>query len=687
MNKVALHSNLELLTGLTHPHTRIEAAQLLAQHLDAEFLIIFILDPDLHIHLPAPGFPQTLPGGRAWHRFVSACVDEGDHRGDLPFDHAAKQARGLVAKDGSVLVLLGNETPAGDQITEVVAALPVLSALFRSEYEAHTKAAQARLAQETAAQARQLAETVEMSRRDLQRSLEYTRTITGSLGEGVYATDTYGAVTFLNRMGERLIGWTEAELLGRNMHETIHFQHAGVPWEQCAIFDVLRTGRIMRSQDELFTRKDGAVFPVALTSAPIRTDGDISGAVVVFQDISERKRIEDRLHQTQKLESIGLLAGGIAHDFNNLLTGILGNTSLALEMLSPSHPGRPMLEDAIQASKRAADLTQQILAYSGRGRFTTARVDLSALVREIAALIRASIPRRVALELRLEPDLPATEGDPTQIQQFAMNLIINAAESIGEDNSGLVRVTTGTQVLDEAYIRTLSIPNDVPPGTYIYLQVEDNGSGMNEATIANIFDPFFTTKFTGRGLGLAAVSGIVRGHKGAIDVQSISGKGSTFKVLLPAMAKAAVQAAASNSNENLRGHALILVVDDEETVRHVAKNALQHFGYDVALAQDGQTAIQLLREICERVSLVLLDTTMPGMSTEETLRHLKRKYSSVPVVLSSGHNETDALQRSGVSDVAGFIKKPYSSLQLARKIKEILERSSQVTQERFSASS
>src|SRR5262245_42968841 len=293
--------------------------------------------------------------------------------------------------------------------------------------------------------------------------------------------------------------------------------------------------------------------------------------------VSERARIETDLRQTQKLESIGVLAGGVAHDFNNLLVGILGNASLAMDIVPPESPARPMLQDVILAGQRAADLTRQLLAYSGKGKFIVRPINLSDLVREISGLIQPSIPKMVQLRLDLDRDLPAVEGDSSQLQQLVMNLVINGAEAIGE-GAGSVMVTTGVREVREEGERHAIPPTDIQPGRYVFLEVRDNGVGMDEHTLSKIFDPFFTTKFTGRGLGLAAALGIVRGHRGGMEVESAPGQGATFRVYLPVLTAADGAKRDASRGENLSGTGMILFVDDEEVVRNVAQNALERYG-------------------------------------------------------------------------------------------------------------
>jgi CheY-like chemotaxis protein/two-component sensor histidine kinase len=326
----------------------------------------------------------------------------------------------------------------------------------------------------------------------------------------------------------------------------------------------------------------------------------------------------------------------------------------------------------VSTSQRAADLTRQLLAYAGKGRFIVSTVNLSELVREISSLIETSVPKNVQLRMDLAEHLPLIEGDASQIQQLVMNLIINAAEAIGEGMNGTVLVSTGVQQVDEHYMRTVLAETAIKPGKYVYLEVNDTGRGMDEETKARIFEPFFTTKFTGRGLGLAAASGIVRSHRGAMKVYSTPGKGSTFKVLFPTTEQEGSQQE-SKPGTDLSGTGVVLVVDDEAVVRQTAKAALGRYGYTVLAAEDGQSAVDLFRQMADRISVVLLDMTMPGLSGEETVQRLQMVRPDVRVVLTSGYNETEAVRRFSGKRLAGFIQKPYTAAQLAEKIKAALQ--------------
>jgi len=390
----------------------------------------------------------------------------------------------------------------------------------------------------------------------------------------------------------------------------------------------------------------------------------------------ERRHLEEQLRHAQKLESLGLLAGGVAHDFNNLLTGILGNASLLLETIDARPPVRGMLEDIIRASERAADLTRQLLAYAGKGKFVIEPVDLSALVRDISELIRTSVPRTVDLVLDLQPRLPYIEGDASQMQQLVMNLILNAVEATGE-KIGTVRVTTRFREVPAGERLNQFRPVPPPSGVYVEVEVKDDGCGMSEEVKSQIFDPFFTTKFTGRGLGLAAALGIVRGHKGAISVESTEHQGSTFTVLLPGMENGLGKDVRVLSESQQKPHVsggVILLVDDEDVVRRTARTALEFQGYTVFEAADGRDGADLFSRLHDRLSAVLLDLTMPHMDGHDVWRYIRRLRPDMKIIISSGFEESDAMKHFDVEPELHFIKKPYTAAALAAKLRQVLER-------------
>ncbi len=386
-----------------------------------------------------------------------------------------------------------------------------------------------------------------------------------------------------------------------------------------------------------------------------------------------RRELEAQMQHAQKLESLGVLAGGIAHDFNNFLMAILANAEMALSKLAPADPARAYLRQVSTAAERAATLTKQMLAYSGRGKFVIQPLDASLLVKEISHLLEVSISKQVTIQYGLAGDLPAVEADAGQLRQIVMNLITNASEAIGE-RTGLIRVGTGVVDADREYLSRTYVDDGLPAGRYVYIEVTDSGCGMDAETRAKIFDPFFTTKFTGRGLGLAAVLGIVRGHHGALSIDSEPGRGTTFRVLFPA-SEIRPDAKPSRGDEAARwlGDGLVLVVDDEEQVRDVTRRMLESRGFSVLTARDGIEALEVFRERADEVDLVLLDLTMPRMGGEETFRRLAELRPGVKTILSSGYGEHDVAERLGRRGLADFIQKPYRPGDLFDKVRRALE--------------
>src|SRR5581483_4688351 len=337
----------------------------------------------------------------------------------------------------------------------------------------------------------------------------------------------------------------------------------------------------------------------------------------------------------------------------------LGNAGLALSDAPPQSNYQKALRDIVHASQRAADLTSQMLAYAGKGRLVVRRLDMSEVVNDISSLTRSSVPKSVELRLDLAKDLPVVEADSGQMQQVVMNLIINGAEAIGEGKNGSVNVATGREFLTAENIRSNFPSIDLRAGVYVTLEVTDTGKGMDEQTQNRIFDPFFTTKFTGRGLGLASVQGIIKGHQGAIRVRSAPGRGTAFKVWLPAIDEIKLPRQEPASLEELRGAGeLVLVVDDEDIVLRMSSSILERMGYRVAAAADGQQALDLFRERKGEIDLIILDLTMPVMSGTETLGHIRKIAPDVPVIISSGYDASRANVEFKDKNVAGFIHKP-----------------------------
>ncbi len=392
----------------------------------------------------------------------------------------------------------------------------------------------------------------------------------------------------------------------------------------------------------------------------------------------EQQRLELKLQEAQRMESLGLLAGGVAHDFNNLLGAIRTNVSLALADLAPDSPIRESLDDVQVAVQRAAELSNQMLAYSGRGRFVVQPVDLSEVVSEMARLASSTVPKKCAVTLELGRGLPAVEADLAQLRQVVLNLLTNAAEAVG-DQPGLVLVRTFARHCTESELSRGPLGAELPAGEYLVLEVVDDGCGMTPEVQARIFDPFFSTKFTGRGLGLAAVLGILKGHRGAIEIDSTPGKGTTFRVLFPASARPAQPLPAPGRGGEARARGRVLLVDDEALLLRGTQRYLARMGLEVETAEDGQAGVTAFRASLEpsgrAFDAVVVDLSMPGMDGFEVIRELRRLRPSTPVVLTSGYTSTDlAAQMSalGLAPPTAFLQKPYDTQLLMDELQRIL---------------
>ena len=384
---------------------------------------------------------------------------------------------------------------------------------------------------------------------------------------------------------------------------------------------------------------------------PIYDDaGALAGSVHIFRDITEQRRLEEQFRESQKFETLGTLAGGVAHDFNNLLTSVMGNASLLLAGTPQDSPDRDKLLDIVKSSRRAADLTRQLLAYSGKAKGYLEKIDLSEIVEGSRSLVEAAIPKKVTLDLRLGIDLPYVEADPNQVQQILLNLVNNSVEAIG-DRPGVITVRTAYEA------------------GKAYLEVRDTGCGMDAATRARAFDPFFTTKFTGRGLGLSAVAGIVRSHKGSIDVDSTPDEGSTFRINLPPVARPVVKR--RPVSQKPRAGATVLVVEDEEMVQRLATAALEASGYRTVQAANGLEAIHQVKRDAA-IEVVLLDLMMPVMGGEEAIDQMLQERPDLKVIISTGYDEGEVAARLQDKRVAGYLHKPYTARMLVQKVRRVL---------------
>ncbi len=493
-----------------------------------------------------------------------------------------------------------------------------------------------------------------------------------NVADPIYIADMTGRIVIANDQACRELGYTLEELQTLNISDLDAVTCS--PELISAHFKDL-SERASTTFETINLRKDGSQFPVEVNVRFINFDG-LSALMGVARNITDRKRAEEeRLHlehqflHAQKLESLGVLAGGIAHDFNNILTAIIGNAELALMRLNPESPVLENLQRIEKAAARAAELAGQMLAYSGKGKFVVEAIDLNRLVEEMGHMLEVSISKKAILRYNLPRLLPAVNVDATQIRQIVLNLVINASEAIG-DRSGVIAITTGCLECDEAYLKDAWLTDPVPEGLYVSLDVADTGCGMDKETLAKIFDPFFTTKFTGRGLGMAAVLGIIRGHKGAIKVYSEPGKGSTFQILLPAGERPAELFNEETGGDSRQMSGTVLLVDDEETVRAIGSEMLRELGFQVVTASDGREAVEIFKSRPE-ISFVILDLTMPHMDGEQCLRELRKLDTAARVIISSGFSEHEVTHKFAGKGLAGFIQKPYKLSELKEAIRKI----------------
>ncbi len=466
---------------------------------------------------------------------------------------------------------------------------------------------------------------------------------------------------------EKLLGWTREEAIGRTSLELNLWVD---PEDRQRIVKRIQEQGEFTGMEFQFQRKDGGTVTGLMSGKLMDVDGTPC-ILSITRDITDRKQAEEALRQSQKLESLGILAGGIAHDFNNLLTVVLGNLNLAQMYLPENTPAQPYLANMEATVLRATELTKQMLAYSGRGHFVVKPQNLNEVVREVTHLLEVSISKKIHLRFDLEPDLPSIHADAAQIQQVVMNLVTNAADAIG-DREGIIHLTTSTAVLDPQVLRQAYHSETLAPGQYVLLEVADTGIGMSPEVLARIFDPFYTTKATGRGLGLSAMLGILRGHGAGLHIQSVEGRGTSFRLCFPASGLPAVSVApvVATKVQPMRGR--ILLVDDEGLILQTMGAALQAMGLEVVTAEDGLQALEVFRAAGPPIDLVLMDLTMPRMDGREAFQAMHELDPSVPVVLSSGYTQQDTLQTLTGQGPAGFLQKPYQLMDLRLLLQKLL---------------
>ncbi len=498
---------------------------------------------------------------------------------------------------------------------------------------------------------------------NLRQSEARYRLLVENVELGITLMDADFNLLMVNGAYARLLGKTPEELLGAKCWEIARNDSGVCP--DCPAVQAMETGQAQDSEQDIVL-EDGRRPSVRVRTFPV-LDGNERprGFVEIAEDITEVKRLEEerraldeKMQHAQKLESLGVLAGGIAHDFNNSLVAILGNAELAMSSLTAESPVYGQLQDIDRASQRAAELAQQLLAYAGKGRFAITHLTLNDLLASMTNVFDSSIAKNAVITYDYAQNLPPVEGDETQLRQVAMNLITNASEALG-GQAGTINVATGTLSADRIPRTKVLLGEDLPTGPCVFLRITDTGCGMDHKTQQRIFDPFYSTKFTGRGLGLAALLGIVRGHHGAVGLQSEPGEGTTVTIYLPVLEGAKAAARERSVPPQWRGEGTVLLVDDEKIVRAVGGRMLERVGFAVVSAAGGEEALDIFRDRADEFCCVLLDLTMPRMGGKETFEAMRMIRPEVPVVLCTGYTEEQIDEQFSRDELAGVLLKPY----------------------------
>ncbi len=526
------------------------------------------------------------------------------------------------------------------------------------------------------AQAEVVQAKAELAHHTSEQAQEFAETLIEAATVIIIGVDADGQLSLFNKTAEKITGYSSQQLASGNWLEILF------PGEEFAPARDALTAMIRKELDKpvesLLITCSGEERQIGWQCRHVLYQDEaialMFGVDLTERALAERERhdLERKLLDMQKLESLGVLAGGIAHDFNNLLTAILGNAQLAKLQMLRSSPVHQYLMEIERTSLQAADLCKQMLAYSGQGKVETRLLDLNRMIRDMSQLLRISVAKKVQLSFDLAHTLPLIQGDASQIRQVLVNLIINASEAI-DDKEGSIWVSSGVVHGAKHLFEGTAVTGRPQERDYVFISITDTGCGMDEETRARIFDPFFTTKFTGRGLGLAAVLGIVRSHDGTLELTTNQGEGTTFTLLFP---RAEVREEVSQRDDEpapapfWSGEGLVLVVDDEESVRTLMARMLESFQFHVIEAVDGRDAVEKYSAHAEAITAVLLDVTMPVMSGLEAFDHIRRLRPDVPVLFMSGYMSDGELRNlNGATD---FIQKPFKLDEFQKKLRMLL---------------
>ncbi|MCS6897939.1 MAG: PAS domain-containing protein, partial [Nitrospira sp.] len=520
---------------------------------------------------------------------------------------------------------------------------------------------------------------LDRSRRQAEEALRESQhrfaTVLNSIPQGVFWKDRESRYLGCNAVVARAFGYDRPEqLIGKTDHE-----FPGLTREQADFFiqkdrEVMATGQPILGIIEQATLPNGNTIWMETNKMPLRdAQGNVIGILGTWQDITERRRLEEQLRQSQKMEAFGQLASGVAHDFNNVLTVIMGFSEMLLLGLAPDDPQRATVNAIIQAGEQAASLTRQLLSFSRKTVMAPKVVDLNDIVRDTEKMLRRLVAEHVVLALNLDPSLDRVKADPTQLGQVLMNLAVNARDAM--PCGGTLTIQTANVILDERQVASLP---DLKPGAYVLLKVSDTGHGMAPEVKARIFEPFFTTKSIGKGtgLGLAVVHGIIKQSGGSIHVDSEPGRGTTFNIYLPAVAERAAQTAEAVDQPPAPGTETILLVEDDDGVREFSYRALQMSGYNVIVAMDGIEALSLAERCGKDIAILVTDVVMPGLSGPELADILRSRLPNLRVLFLSGYTDDEVVRHRILHEQAGFLAKPFSPASLAAKVREELVKSS-----------
>jgi PAS domain S-box-containing protein len=521
--------------------------------------------------------------------------------------------------------------------------------------------------------ANQISDIVESARllSLLKESEERYRGIFENSMDILYIADIKGKILEINPVCQKILNLEREKIVGQRLDSM--FVN---PAERATLNKHIRQAGFVKDMEAQIRTADSEILDVLETCTVLKgPDGTVIGYTGIIRDITERKKLQEELIQSQKLEAIGRLAGGVAHDFNNLLSGILGYASYAKSLVQPDSKIWRSLNLIQNSSEKAADLTRQLLGFSRRATYQNQTVDVNALISEVLKLMGRTINENVVVKQKLSPNLYCVEADVTQIQQAILNLCLNANDAM-EGKGGILNLETRNVFFKKGGYSPYQL--NLPPGQYVQITINDTGLGMDEVTMRKMFDPFFTTKKVGKGtgLGLALAYGIVKSHGGNIVCSSTPDHGSIFRIYLP-VAKEKVCSAKSKrrtKSEDLpAGHETVLVVDDEEVIRHLAKDVLKSLGYQIIVASSGKEAIRLYEQRSADVALVILDMIMPQMTGEKIYAEIKKINPDVKIILSSGYSRNGATTRLLKEGAAAFVQKPYTMGNLARVVRKILD--------------